>query len=59
MKLQQSVLVTKEDVLKIVTRVVESKTKKKVIKVTESGDDYVASLEDSAIEDAAATPAKQ
>lgn len=57
MKLKQQVELTAEEALKILTKVVENKTKKKVLNAElESGGSYLFSLEDSVVEDAPKAP---
>ena len=51
MKLKQQVELTAEEALKILSKVVESKTKKKVIKSDKNGDIFSFELEDSAVEE--------
>lgn len=51
MKLKQQVEITVDESIKILAKVVESKTKKKVIKADKNGDIFSLELEDSAVEE--------
>lgn len=51
MKLKQQVELTVDEAVKILTKVVENKTKKKVIKSLENGGIFTFELEDSVVEE--------
>ncbi len=51
MKLKQQVELTSDEAVKILSKVVESKTKKKVLKALKDGDLFTFDLEDSAVEE--------
>jgi hypothetical protein len=51
MKLKQQVELTSDEAVKILSKVVESKTKKKVVKAAETGGIFTFELEDSAVEE--------
>ncbi len=51
MKLKQQVELTAEEALKILSKVVESKTKKKVVKADNTAGVFTFELEDSSVEE--------